>query len=96
MEGTASELLAVLFITKLRGHREEGVASLHTAPGVPFCPGLISFPEASGSTFLVCLGRAHEVLGKMHLTPNSREEEVGCGAELGELTCLDLSDKQGA
>lgn len=32
----------------------------------------------------------------MRLTPNIKEEEVGCGAELGELTCLDLSDKQRA
>uniref|UniRef100_A0A8C0K9B8 Clustered mitochondria protein homolog n=1 Tax=Canis lupus dingo TaxID=286419 RepID=A0A8C0K9B8_CANLU len=61
-----------------------------------FSAGLISFPEAPGSTFLVGLGKAHIGLGKMHLTPNSREQEVGCGAELGELTCLELTDKQEA
>lgn len=73
------------------------MASLRTTPPhMLFSAGLISFPEAPGSTFLVGLGKAHIGLGKMHLTPNSREQEVGCGAELGELTCLELTDKQEA
>lgn len=39
-EGTISELPAVLFITKLRGHGEERVASPHPC-GMHFCARLI-------------------------------------------------------
>lgn len=42
-EGAISQLLAVLFITKLRGHGEEGVASLHVPVVCPSVLGLSPF-----------------------------------------------------
>ena len=62
--GTVSEFLAVLFITMLRGPREEGVASL-------VCPsvlGLSVFPRALPPVS-VGRGRAHTALGKCTAAP---------------------------
>lgn len=42
-EGTISELLEVLFITKWRGHGDEGVASLHVPLVCPSVLGLSAF-----------------------------------------------------
>lgn len=63
--GAVSQPLVLLFITKLRGHGEEKREWLFCIlRGVPFCAGLISFPEAPSSRLMVGLGRVHTGLGR--------------------------------
>lgn len=67
-EGTVSRLLEVLFITKLRGPREDGVASFDVPLACPSVLGLSPFPRALFHVS-VGLGRAHMALGKCTPVP---------------------------
>lgn len=76
-EGTVSELLAILFITQLRGRgkREWLLSTSRPVPGASLCPyvsglsGLSYISRGPCSMFLVGLGRAHTALGRCTPSP---------------------------